>query len=198
MQNTSSKDYKNPYIDIIIQGLREQGKVRTMFSGKSMKPTLEEGMQILVEEIEPAGVEPADIILYRNTDSMVVHRVIKIIQERRGRVFVTKGDNHAYIDSAFIPEENLIGIVRGAFRQEEPEEDILIKSSIIGTLYVIIGNMVLFLRQRRKYVPQSIRRVLRYFIGGFFFLFKKSIHVIYLGIYYGLRAGSGKSRITNI
>ena len=66
------------------------------FSGKSMQPTLREGMQIEVEEVASKEVKLADIILYRNHSAFICHRVIKIIQDKEQRIFVTKGDNQPH------------------------------------------------------------------------------------------------------
>ncbi|MCX5667867.1 MAG: signal peptidase I [Candidatus Omnitrophica bacterium] len=172
------------YISVIAAGLERDGRVRTVFSGRSMLPTLRNGMRLLVEKIPPEDVRPCDIIMYRRDDGIVAHRVIRIIRNAGERVFITKGDNHAYIDCSYIPQVYLMGIVRSAFTAGDPDRDILISSRLTGLLYRAAGNMVLAVRERRRGVPKILRAVLKYFIGGFFFLFKKFIHAVYMGIYY--------------
>ena len=185
MEPNKQIDYGVAYTEMVIHGLRERQTVRTIFSGRSMTPTLREGMQILLERTEPDRINPADIIMYRKADRAIVHRVIGIIRKDRTRLFVTKGDNHAYIDCDYIPESDLIGKVAAAFFENDRETNVLVKSRIVGGLYVALGNMVLYIRRARKYVPSPIRSVFKYFVGSFFFLFKKTTHAIYLGMRYG-------------
>ena len=183
--------------DIIADGLERDGRVRAVFSGRSMLPTLRNGMRLLVEKIPPEDVRTCDIIMYKNGGGIVAHRVIKIVPGIGGSVFITKGDNHAYIDCSYIPEKDLMGIVRSAFTIGDPDpgRDILIKSRVTGLLYAAAGNMVLAVRKRRRGVPIVFRIILKYFVGGFFYICKKFIHAVYMGIYHvrllgGRRAGA--------
>jgi signal peptidase I len=175
---------KNSYADIIVQGLEERGSVRTMFSGRSMAPTLVDGMTIQVYKIAPAVVLPADIILYNRAGQMVVHRVIGITNKDGKAVFLTKGDNQAYIDCDYVPEESLLGVVRGAFFKDEPQTNVLIDNKFVALSYSAIGLLVLAAMRARRYIPRPVRLVLSSIVGGFFFLFKKCIHATYLGIRY--------------
>ena len=179
--------------DIIAAGIERDGRVRTIFSGRSMLPTLRNGMRLLVEKILPEDVRPCDIIMYKKGGSVVAHRVIKIIPGAGGRVFITKGDNHAYVDCSYIPEEDLLGMVRSAFTIDDPDRDILIKSGVTGLLYAAAGNMVLTVRNRRQCVPIVLRIILKYFVGGFFFICKKFIHAVYMGIYHVRLLNAGRA-----
>ena len=53
-------DYGMLYTDMLIQSLREKRAVRAAFTGRSMEPTLSEGMQILDEETPPEKIKLAD------------------------------------------------------------------------------------------------------------------------------------------
>ena len=171
--------------DVIDAGLQKEGRVITIFSGRSMLPTLQDGMRLLVEKIPPENVRPSDIIMYKRDDGIIAHRVIKIIRNVSGEtVFVTKGDNRAYVDPSYIPQGDLMGIVRSAFIAGQPDKDMLVKSRVTGLLYQATGNMVLAVRERRDRVPKILRIVLKYFVGGSFFICKKLIHAVYMGIYY--------------
>ena len=149
------------------------------FSGKSMQPTLKDGMLLLVERVKSEDVQPADIILYKSQDSVVSHRVIKVVRKDGKRIFATKGDNHAYLDAAWVPQQDLIGRVSACFYGHEPQKDRLIKNRFVLGLYVIIGNASLWTRQRRLAVPRFIRAIFKPFVGGFFFVSKKVIHALY-------------------
>ena len=179
--------------DIIAAGLERDGRVRAVFSGRSMLPTLRNGMRLLVEKIPPEDVRTCDIIMYKKGDGIVAHRVIKIIRNAGACVFITKGDNHAYVDCSYIPEKDLMGIVRSAFTIGDPDRDILIRTRVTGLLYRAAGNMVLTVRGRRECVPKILRIVLKYFVGGFFFIFKKFIHAVYMGIYHVRLLDAGRA-----
>ena len=176
---------KNPYADIIVQGIGERGAVRTAFSGISMAPTLVDGMTIEVERIFAESVNPADIILYRKSEQIVVHRVIRILNEGGLRTFVTKGDNHAYIGSDRVPQDQLIGVVRAAFGKDDLRKDLLINNRLIAASYLTMGNLAEYAMRARQHVPRPVRLVLRHILGAFFLIFKKSIHTLYLGMRYG-------------
>lgn len=178
-------NYGSVYAEMVIHGLRERQSVRTIFAGRSMTPTIREGMQILLERVEPVQIEPADIIMYRKADRAIVHRVVGIIRQNQNRLFVTKGDNHAYISSDYIPEKDLIGRVKGAFFENDPDTDVLVNNRFVGTLYIFLAGLTSNTMRVREHVPPPIRYVFKYFIGAFFFAFKKTIHAAYSGISYG-------------
>lgn len=178
-------NYGSAYAEMVIQSLRERQRVRTMFSGRSMIPTLREGMQILLERAEPGQIEAADVIMYRKADRAIVHRVVGIIRQNQNRLFVTKGDNHAYISSDCIPEKDLIGRVKGAFFENDPNTDVLVSNRFIGTLYILLAGLTSNTMRIRKRIPAPIRSVFKYFIGAFFFAFKKTIHAVCSGMFYG-------------
>ena len=178
-------DYGRAYTEMVIRGLQEGQIVRTMFSGRSMMPTIRGGMQILLEKVPPDDIRAADIIMYRKADRAIVHRVVGIALKNQNRLFVTKGDNHAYISSDCIPEKDLIGRVKGAFFEDDPDTDVLVSNRFVGTLYILLASLTSNTMRIRKHVPAPIRSIFKYFIGAFFFAFKKTIHAVYSGISYG-------------
>ena len=177
-------DYAAAYTDMVTQALKERSEARAIFAGGSMTPTLKEGMQILIEAALPEEIKRADIIMYRKTDHTIVHRVVGIIGLGKERIFVTKGDNHAYIDSDHIPAGDLVGRVSAAYLELGPETDVLVKNRAVGASYVFLANLASLIMHSRRYIPKPARNVLKYFVGAFFFLFKKIIHAVYMGIYY--------------
>jgi len=197
MEPSVHTDYGRAYTEMVIHGLQERQIVRTMFSGRSMTPTLREGMQILLERAEPDQIEAADIIMYRKADRAIVHRVVGIIRQNQNRLFVTKGDNHAYIGSDCIPEKDLIGRVKGAFFENDPDTDVLVSNRFVGTLYILLAGLTSNTMRIRKRIPAPIRSIFKYFIGAFFFAFKKTIHAVYSGMSYGKLFFRKRARRTN-
>lgn len=144
-----------------------------------MQPTLKDGMVILAEKINPSEVKPADIILHKTNGSLIAHRVIRIIRKDEARIFVTRGDNHAYMDAYFIPEGDIVGRVISVFAKDSPQKNLLIKNRLIDGMYVIIGNLLVWTRGNRELVPLPLRAVFKPFIGGSFLLFKKTTHFLH-------------------
>jgi signal peptidase I len=154
------------------------------FSGKSMQPTLKEGMEILVDKVSPVFVRPGDIITYTEDGHSIVHRVIRILKQSDKITFVTKGDNHAYIDVSLVPQDLLSGKVQAAFYPDARGKDVLLKNRFIKVAYVVMGNLALSFRSRREFFPQAFRSLLKPVVGIFFFCFKKSIHLTYSALKY--------------
>lgn len=150
------------------------------FSGRSMQPTLKDGMLLVVEKIGPQEAKPADIILYQNGNSLVTHRLIRIFQQGERRILVTKGDNHAYIDAGLVPQEALLGRIQAAFYEHEPQKNILIKNKAVGGLYIAMADLAFLMRKHRESVPAFIRTPFKPLVGIFFTAFKKTIHFICL------------------
>jgi signal peptidase len=167
------------YRDLIIQGLEKHNRVRTLFSGNSMLPTLKEGMRLDIEKESPDEIRRGDIIVYKKSDAMVVHRAVKITRDGHKRIFVTRGDNHAYIEPDRIQEDDLIGVVRAAYSMDDPEKDVLIKNRFMDILYAGSADLLVFVRRARNHVPRPVRNIFKYFVGGFFSALKKFTHLMH-------------------
>ncbi|MFH1479148.1 MAG: signal peptidase I [Candidatus Omnitrophota bacterium] len=174
------------YLELVELALKHNKKTLCDFKGKSMAPALKDGMKAMVGNIAPEEIRNGDIILYRQNAALIIHRVIKILKEGGGkRTFITKGDNHAYMDAAYIPEEDLLGKITGAFFEDNMDVNLLIESRFIEILYVIMGNIALLLRNNRRSVPSFIRAIFKKIVGGFFIILKSLIHFIYIRIQNG-------------
>jgi len=158
----------NPYTDITVQAIQEKGSVRTTFRGRSMKPTLVDGMLLRVEKTAPRAVKTADIILYRRDEQVVVHRVIRVLPKDASLVFMTMGDNQGYAGADYVGESDLIGIVRGAFSKERPEENILADGKLVKLSYWMMGILVSFILAAKRYSPRPVRRIFGPFVDAMF------------------------------
>lgn len=87
----------------------------TVLSG-SMEPTLNVGGVIIVEKIDPMTLEDGDIITFLSNDTqlngkVVSHRIIDVVDNSNGRMFITKGDANEDRDDAAAVPDNVIGRV---------------------------------------------------------------------------------------
>ena len=103
----------------------------------SMEPALETNSFILVKKAAPNEIEKGDIISFYSTDpalqgALNTHRVVDIVHEETGRVFITQGDANPIKDIYPVPEKNLVGRV------------------VISS--VLLGNMIAFLTQPLSFV----------------------------------------------
>jgi signal peptidase I len=177
---------------VLAEGSKLADELMVGFRGRSMQPTLRPGMQLLVVKVLPQDIRLADIILYRQAGSLVCHRVIKILRRSDKRIFVTKADNHAYVDASFVVQKDLLGRVTAAFSSQDLRQNILVKNRLVDWLYLILGNLVLFFRRYRRHVPSFFRDMFKVFVGGFFFIFKNLIHFIYLRLKHEYMFSRGK------
>jgi signal peptidase I len=176
---------ENPYADIVAQALEERGTVRTAFSGRSMAPTLADGMTLEVAKALPCNIRAGDIILYKKGGQTVVHRVIRVSRDGKGLVFFTKGDNHSLIAGDYVPEENVIGKITAAFPPDAPQKNLLVDNKLLSLSYVAMGRLADFALRAKGSLPRLVKSAFRYIAGGLFLAFKKSIHTTYIGTRHG-------------
>ena len=87
----------------------------TVLSG-SMEPTLNVGGVIIVEKVDPMTLQEGDIITFISNDTslsgqVVSHRIIQVVDNNNGRMFITKGDANEDRDDAAAVPTNVIGRV---------------------------------------------------------------------------------------
>ena len=85
----------------------------TVLSG-SMEPTLNVGGVIIVEKVDPMTLQEGDIITFISNDTslsgqVVSHRIIQVVDNNNGRMFITKGDANEDRDDAAAVPTNVIG-----------------------------------------------------------------------------------------
>ena len=82
----------------------------------SMSPNINRGDVVIVEKLneeEKDKIEVGDILVYRNNDRVIVHRVVEKSDSQDGNyTYQTKGDNNDDIDAVVIYEKDIIGVAR--------------------------------------------------------------------------------------
>lgn len=79
--------------------------------GRSMLPNLREGDLVFVKPCSTVDVNVGDIVVYKNGDIFVVHRVIEKVVRGGEVLLMTKGDNNPFPDASLIDDEMLQGVV---------------------------------------------------------------------------------------
>jgi len=77
----------------------------------SMEPTLQMGEMVKIKRISIDLIKKNDIILFfeKHFKYPIIHRVVKIINEKNQKKLITKGDNVKFNDKHLVTEKELIG-----------------------------------------------------------------------------------------
>lgn len=76
----------------------------------SMRPVLEPGDMIFIHSVSAGKIKTGDVITYwANNETLITHRVVKIIDENGELKYKTKGDANHVDDEEYISEDMLLG-----------------------------------------------------------------------------------------
>jgi signal peptidase len=77
----------------------------------SMKPLINPGDIILIERVNPKDLKVGDIIYFKHNNIFISHRIINTLEEKKIKVYQTKGDNNSAPDSDYVKLEFIKGKV---------------------------------------------------------------------------------------
>jgi len=83
--------------------------------GQSMWPFLKSGEKLIVKETRPNSLKLGDIILFRQAEKLVCHRLVKR-SSVNGKVVLYARGEHNFFHNDPVEEEMLVGRVVGIFR----------------------------------------------------------------------------------
>ena len=83
----------------------------------SMRPVFDRGSVVIVEQVNKKynnydKIKKGDIIAYKTNKNIIVHRIIRQLEENDEIFIYTKGDANNNEDNFIVKKENIIGIVR--------------------------------------------------------------------------------------
>lgn len=80
----------------------------------SMSPSIERGDLVLVEKSKAYDeMAEGDVLVYRHSNVVMVHRIAEVQRDKAGYTFITKGDANSAEDKWVVPQSDIIGIARG-------------------------------------------------------------------------------------
>jgi signal peptidase I len=97
--------------DLVSDVVRVSGQVQLKVTGASMVPVLWPGDLLMVRQVEPSSPTPGSILVFRQNDKLVVHR----LASREGDKLVTRGDARPCFDPP-VDAANVLGRVESAQR----------------------------------------------------------------------------------
>ncbi|HMH12541.1 MAG TPA: S26 family signal peptidase [Edaphobacter sp.] len=104
--NIESQQYSALGRELVVDVARSFGEVRLKVSGASMIPAVWPGDVITVRRRDFAELQPGQIVLYRQEEKLVAHRIACV----RGDRLTTRGDSLCYDDPP-IRESDIVGQV---------------------------------------------------------------------------------------
>ena len=105
------------FLEISADLLNAGYAVRFCASGGSMRPAIVDGDTIIVESVDPADVRAGDILLFRQRQRPLAHRVVHIREENHTVVeFILRGDAKVACDAPVRPNEVLGRVSRARGR----------------------------------------------------------------------------------
>ena len=126
----------------------------------SMKPEINSGDIALVREVAVDSLKQGDIIAFKERDSVITHRIVKITEVDGARQFITRGDDNTADDAAAVKEEMVEGLYllhipklgNGALFMQSPTGMILFVALplILFILYDILRRRLYDRKKQKK------------------------------------------------
>ena len=118
---------KNPNETPSVAGI----KTFVIISG-SMEPELKIGDIVIIQKCEKSDLKEGDIISYRSGQSIITHRINKIIQKNDSIQYETKGDNNNISDRTYVKFDDIEG-------------KLVQKVSNVGNIVLLLKNKVVII-----------------------------------------------------
>ncbi len=106
-------------------------KTFVIISG-SMEPYLEIGDIVIIKKCEQSEIKEGDIISFRSGESIITHRINKIVKENNNIRYETKGDNNNISDKNYVKYEDIEG-------------KMVQKISHLGNIILLLKNKVVII-----------------------------------------------------
>lgn len=95
---------------ILISGIFNYKMVA--IASDSMNPIYYRGDAVIYKKVKASEVKEGDILAFQVDRVLVTHRVKKIMSDKNGIYFITKGDNNDSVDNYDVREGNVVGVVK--------------------------------------------------------------------------------------
>ena len=80
-------------------------------ASNSMAPLYYRGDAVIYNKVSLKELKKGDILVFKNSDMIITHRIVKISRKNDAYYFTTKGDANDSVDSVITIEDNVIGRV---------------------------------------------------------------------------------------
>jgi signal peptidase I len=101
--------------ELLRESLKQGGRPLLAVTSNSMAPLFRKGDRIALEAVEPAALQPGDVVVFASDGSLISHRYWRSTGQRETITLFTKGDRQRSYDSPW-PAEQLVGRVAARHR----------------------------------------------------------------------------------
>lgn len=128
----------------------------------SMEPTLQIGDLIITKEKSKKDIKVGDIISFKDGDSTITHRVIKVISQNGEILYQTKGDNNNVSDEKNIKYEDVEGVYVNHIPELGKMYIYIQKTPVVISILIIIYIIykIAETKENRKIARHEIRKKL--------------------------------------
>lgn len=135
--------------------LQEKKQVKLTVGGSSMFPVLKSGDEIVIEKWNPEDLKIGDVVVFKNAQKWVAHRVHDLKKESNNSFLITKGDSCKQKDKPIL-HDDFIGKVTSFYRKGKQKQmrNTLISWLIIrfpSIMTVLIRALLWFVLRFQKY-----------------------------------------------
>ena len=97
-------------ITVLVSGIFKYHMIAV--ASNSMNPVYYRGDAVIYYKEKAKNIEEGDILVFKNSNSIITHRVISKVDDNGHYIFKTKGDNNNTEDKIEIMEDNILGVVK--------------------------------------------------------------------------------------
>lgn len=121
-------------LDFSLQLMEEKGKIHLRLSGFSMYPFLKEGDVALIKKEDISTLKIGDVIVFKQEQKMIAHRLMEIKKIGNQYELITKGDTSKKNDPLF-SEHSYVGKIISFHRNEK-------NVTITSNYFELIGRII--------------------------------------------------------
>lgn len=93
---------------LTIKNIKPKVWLTTVADTNNMDPTVDAGHTcLLTTNFKPEDLKVGDVVIYWNGRQNILHRIIKISQDSKGRRYRLKGDNCFYTDPKVVRDSDI-------------------------------------------------------------------------------------------
>ena len=127
-------------MEVLLDVLYKDGKIKLPVQGKSMEPFLKEGRDYVFLSVPDGQYKKGDIVVYRCNDTFVMHR----IAEKTETGFSIIGDNQLQADYE-VPKERIVAVINEVLRDGKRITKNQIVWKFYSEIYSNLGVRKIFL-----------------------------------------------------
>lgn len=154
-------------IVLVFQTMINTQKVPNLFGYKSfsivtesMEPTIRVNDLIITKNVKQDEIKEKDIITYKRGDSVITHRVFKVVNDAGNIYYLTKGDSNYIQDDYKVKYKDIEGKYVGKFPKVGKVVSVLKNRKLVFAIILIFLGLNVYnsKRSKKKIIRHEQRR----------------------------------------